>query len=518
MNCPNCGKPLQEGAKFCMGCGQRIPRCPTCGTVLLRRAKFCTIDGTRIPDEIIALIPEAPTAANPAPESSRPAAPMSKPVAEVPRPVVPAPKPPAKEVPLQRPLPAQQSVPVQKPPVRRDPPIVPVYDTRLVREMPKPQPQAPVRVEQETVEKKKSKLLIPIIVVALAIILLVVGLFVGKSLIQDKGIGEGMSLSGLFQKNEDPAEQPEDNESVLTDADDAEASTEANQSEESTEAEPTGAAEETEPPTETEPPKILMPDCTGMSYEEVVLAFESIPCQLSFTYDYSDNVQENYVIDQNFTEGCDLTAESEVVITVSKGPDVAPEGYNQKVTVTAAPGSSYGTLTFFEWEDGEWVSKFSCDATLGSNGISPDYGEGKKRTPEGVFKLGVAFTANSLSDSDWPVQLVSSDTCVVDDVNSEYYNTVQSIQSLPSGVSYDPIGRTITQGTSNICIYIEHNGNGYDSENVVPGKGSVITICGRNSSVKPTFGCIDISASNMKNLISMLSYEENPHIEIYTTE
>ena len=58
MNCPNCGKTLQEGAKFCMGCGQRIPRCPTCGTVLLKRAKFCMGCGTRIPDEINALIPE----------------------------------------------------------------------------------------------------------------------------------------------------------------------------------------------------------------------------------------------------------------------------------------------------------------------------------------------------------------------------------------------------------------------------------------------------------------------------
>lgn len=134
------------------------------------------------------------------------------------------------------------------------------------------------------------------------------------------------------------------------------------------------------PEQEAEAAKVFMPGCVGLHFDEVTKTFESIPCQLTFSYAYSDTVAENYIIEQMPAEGTELTAETEVNITVSKGLDAAPEGYNQKVTVTAAPDSSYGTLTLYDWEKGQWVSKFTCDATLGKKGISPDYGEGKKRT------------------------------------------------------------------------------------------------------------------------------------------
>ena len=121
---------------------------------------------------------------------------------------------------------------------------------------------------------------------------------------------------------------------------------------------------------------------------------------------------------------------------------------------------------------------------------------------------------NSIPNNNWPFRLVSSNTCIVDDVNSRYYNTIQSINSLPYGTHYDAIGNKLVKGYSNICIYIEHNGNGLDSNNVVPGKCSVITICGQASSISPTAGCVDISSSDMLRLISLLDYSKDPHIEI----
>lgn len=267
---------------------------------------------------------------------------------------------------------------------------------------------------------------------------------------------------------------------------------------------------------ETQAPEILMPNCLGQHYDELAQSLALLPCRVSYTYAYSDTVEENYILEQSISAGNVLTAETEVIITVSLGPDLAPEGYNQKVTVVASPGSSYGTLTLYDWENGQWVSKFSCNATLGIYGISPDYGEGRKRTPQGVFKLGVALTASDLSDVDWPVHHATSNTCVIDDVDSPNYNIICTVQDVPYGTSYDPIGRLLVGGNSTICIYIEHNGNGYDTENVVPGKGSVITICGRVPAIEPTPGCVDISAANMSTLISLLSYEKNTHIEIYT--
>ena len=263
----------------------------------------------------------------------------------------------------------------------------------------------------------------------------------------------------------------------------------------------------------TEPP-VYMPDCVGMYYEEANEFFLAENYTPTFTFEFDEVVEMDRIISQNIPEGTELPADEPIVFVVSKGRDIAPEGYNQKVVVTAGAGSSYATMTLFDWEDGQWVSKFSCDATVGKKGIASDYREGSKKTPLGTFKLGVAMSANSISNADWPFYRVTSDTCVVDDSSSPMYNTIQSKRSLPSWVSYDPIGNTIVQGYCNVCIYIEHNGSGLSTENVVPGMGSVITICGRNPGLVPTNGCVDISAADMNTLLELLDYSKDPHIEI----
>ena len=61
-------------------------------------------------------------------------------------------------------------------------------------------------------------------------------------------------------------------------------------------------------------------------------------------------------------------------------------------------------------------------------------------------------------------------------------------------------------------IFIEHNGDGYTTGDAR--YGSAITICGCNAPIRPTYGCIDISASNMNTLLSKLDYSKNPVIEI----
>lgn len=62
MKCPICSKEIADDAKYCLGCGGRIPRCPTCNKVLSRSETFCTYDGTRIPEDVLAVYatPEPP--------------------------------------------------------------------------------------------------------------------------------------------------------------------------------------------------------------------------------------------------------------------------------------------------------------------------------------------------------------------------------------------------------------------------------------------------------------------------
>lgn len=258
-----------------------------------------------------------------------------------------------------------------------------------------------------------------------------------------------------------------------------------------------------------------MPRCVGLTYEQMLQKLFYAGCTASVEYEYSDTVAEGIVIRQSVPEGSPVPADGKVVITISKGAEpVATPAYTQKVVVTAPSGSSYGTLELYNWENGQWVLQFSCSATVGKNGISSNYGEGKKRTPAGEFKLGVALSKNAIDNDGWPFYQVTSDTCIVDDTGSSMYNTIQSIRSLPSGVSYDSIGKTLAS-SSNVLIFIEHNGDGFSSRDVVAGKGSVITICGKKNAIKPTAGCVDISSSDMNKLIRELDYSKDPMIEIY---
>ena len=56
-NCPKCGLPVKEGAKFCAACGTRMPQqlinniiCSVCGNSVSAGAKFCNVCGTAVPE------------------------------------------------------------------------------------------------------------------------------------------------------------------------------------------------------------------------------------------------------------------------------------------------------------------------------------------------------------------------------------------------------------------------------------------------------------------------------------
>lgn len=191
-----------------------------------------------------------------------------------------------------------------------------------------------------------------------------------------------------------------------------------------------------------------------------------------------------------------------------------PYEYSQKVTVTAHAGSTSGTLTVYNWENGDWTEKFSCGCKLGKNGIGSDYGEGKGVTPMGIFKLGFVM-ANVNPDNGMDFKLASSTLGIVDDAESELYNTLVDT-SQAGDVSVDRIGNNIVSGKLKAIIFIEHNGDGSSPEGVTPGKGSVITICGNYSyeEISETAGCIDIDVDDMTTLLSMLDGSLNPYIEI----
>ncbi len=264
-------------------------------------------------------------------------------------------------------------------------------------------------------------------------------------------------------------------------------------------------------PVETQKIK-YMPGCTNRNVDTVGPELVSLGLKVDIEYVYDNTVGEGYIISQSIHEGAEITQGQVVTLTVSKGPDVCPYEYSQKLLITAPYGSSYGTATLYEWGSGDWQMITSYSVTLGRNGIGTG-SEGSKRTPQGIHKLGVVLTANSVR-TNMDTYKVTSNTGVVDDKTSIYYNQIMEAGQVPYGTSFDRIGRGLTNGTTYATIFIEHNGNGFSSSGVVAGRGSAIGIRGQYGSLSPTIGDVDISYSDMIDLLSRLDSSKNPVAEI----
>lgn len=219
------------------------------------------------------------------------------------------------------------------------------------------------------------------------------------------------------------------------------------------------------------------------------------------------NAAKGTVVSQSPNWGSNVKKGSTVELTVSLGEKLA---YGQKIVVTAAAGSSNGALTLYEADSSNnYVQVMSCVATVGAQGISSAYGEGKNRSPMGIWKVGAVMSVNGMNTA--MPQAVDRNLVIVDDPTSPYYNIITKKSVIPSGTSYEAVGDLIASGKYNAMIFIEHNGNG--STKGTPYMGSAITICGKNGPLTPTGGCVDITASSMVTLLSRLDPNQNPHIE-----
>lgn len=260
--------------------------------------------------------------------------------------------------------------------------------------------------------------------------------------------------------------------------------------------------------------KISMPACENKSLSTVKAQLEELGLSVTEEYEFNNDVAKNYIISQSISKGSEISVGSSVLLVVSKGPDECPYDYEQKLTVTASKGSSYGDAVLYEWKNGDWSIIASYNATVGSNGIGTAR-EDVSNSPEGIHKLGVVLSAYDVS-TNLDVYKATSKTGVVYDENSQYYNQIMEQSKVPSDVKFDRIGQGLTDGTTYATIYIEHNGNGFSSDNVRPGYGSAIGLRGQNGSLSPTYGDVDISANDMKDLLSKLDADKNPVIEIKT--
>ena len=255
-----------------------------------------------------------------------------------------------------------------------------------------------------------------------------------------------------------------------------------------------------------------MPDFVNKNFTSCESQLNSLGIKVKVDYAFNDKVANGYIISQSITKGAEIKHGDTVTIVVSKGPDKCPYDYQQKLTVTADSGSSDATAVLYEWKNGDWKKTASYSAVVGSNGIGESR-EGSSTSPKGLFKLGVVLSSEKVS-TNLSTYHVTGSTCVIDDMNSSYYNQIMEISEVPSGTHYDNIGKGFVNGSTYATIFIEHNGNGFSSNGVTEGKGSAIGLRGQNGSLSATYGDVDISSENMKDLLSKLDLNKKPMIEL----
>ena len=253
---------------------------------------------------------------------------------------------------------------------------------------------------------------------------------------------------------------------------------------------------------------VKVPDCSGKSLEYSRTSLENAGLTVETEEAYSSDVAQGDVISQSVDADSEVASGTTVKLTVSKGPESSPYDYDQKLTVSASSGSSSATATLYEWKDGEWSEAASYDATVGANGIGTS-SEGSKTSPIGTHKLGVVLTKGDVS-TDMETYAATSQTGVVSDANSPYYNQIFEKQNAPTQAKFD-----ITYDEfSNAAIFIEFNGDGFSSDGVVSGAGSALFVRGQSGALSPTWGDVDISAGDMSDLLSRLDPAKNPVIEL----
>ncbi len=140
----------------------------------------------------------------------------------------------------------------------------------------------------------------------------------------------------------------------------------------------------------------------------------------------------------------------------------------------------------------------NCDAFIGKNGMTYNKKEGDKKTPIGIFKLGLAFGTHKKIDINKSINYIKLNKNLywVDDVNSNNYNKLIDITKQKR--DFNSAEHLIDYKKEyEYAIEIKSNPTN------IKGKGSAIFL--HCSNLKPTAGCIAIEKNNLKKILKLIS-------------
>ncbi len=193
--------------------------------------------------------------------------------------------------------------------------------------------------------------------------------------------------------------------------------------------------------------------------------------------------------------------------TLDFSPAAVPAEAAQVIVVKPVPpGPFHVRVTAWERRDGTWsVARPAMAGVVGPNGLAPpgEKREGDGRTPSGVYRIGLAFGDAPHIETGLDYRQATAEDFWVDDPDSTQYN--RWVTGKPAAKSFERLRRD--DDLYKYAAVIEYN-----TDPVVPGRGSAIFLHVWRGPDSPTAGCVALSEDNVVALLRWLDWHKHPVI------
>lgn len=177
---------------------------------------------------------------------------------------------------------------------------------------------------------------------------------------------------------------------------------------------------------------------------------------------------------------------------------------------TKSSNDIQGKMVCYERKEASWLPEGDLTAVVvGKNGITtPETKkEGDGRTPAGLYRIGMAFGYAENAETKLEYKKVTKEDLWVDDEKSPDYNRLVKAPTLAK--SFEVMRRK--DDAYKLGTVIEYN-----TDPIVPGKGSAIFMHLWSGPKKPTAGCVAMSEESIVRLFRWLDKDKRPMILIAT--
>lgn len=187
-----------------------------------------------------------------------------------------------------------------------------------------------------------------------------------------------------------------------------------------------------------------------------------------------------------------------------------PVSCRQIVIVFGSATDFHAHLELWEIRDGDWAKHSEMPATVGKNGLATAdvKKEGDGKTPTGIYRVERAFGYAEKLETGLTYRKAGPTDLWVDDAASPDYNLW--VTAPTEAKSFEEMKRK--DDLYELGAVIEYNTNP-----VVPGKGSAIFFHVWGGPDSPTAGYMAIEKSKLAEVLKWLDKSKSPHFDIRIT-